>query len=277
MAVTEAVPEAATGPARRRHLFEFEDLGWFPTLFRDTITSWLADTFTGIYDPVVPLVVRLMDAAGTDRVVDLCSGGSGPWEYLKPAVDRARAEAGDPATLLTLTDRYPNVPGFAAACGLLGPATSYRKDPVDARSVPEDLAGVRTLFTSFHHLDHADARAVLADAAAAGRAIGVFDMTRRDWDVIRGVLWQVPLSMFRSIHTWRPRRPWQLFFTYVVPLIVLTSLWDAVVSQLRAYRPGELAAMTEGLGGERYRWETGEVSAPGSSDRITYVIGYPVS
>lgn len=271
MATIEAV-----GPVRRRHLFEFEDLGWFPTLFRDTITSWLADTFVGMYEPVVPLITRLIEAEGSDEVVDLCSGGSGPWEYLKASVDAAQAEAGRKPPALTLTDRYPNVPAFTAAAERLGERVSFRAEPVDARAVPDDLRGVRTLFTSFHHLDRPDARAVLADAAAAGQAIGVFEMTRRDWNVIRGVLWQVPLSMVRSIHRWRPRRRAQLFFTYVVPLIVLTSLWDAVVSQLRAYRPEELAELTAGLGGPDYRWETGELSPPGTSDTITYVVGYPV-
>jgi hypothetical protein len=271
MAVTQVV-----GPVRRRHLFEFEDFGWFPSLFRDTITSWLADSFTGMYEPVVPLLARLLEVDGSDRVVDLCSGGSGPWEYLKPALDAARTEAGQKPVALTLTDRFPNVGAFTAAASRLGDGVAFRAEPVDARAVPADLGGVRTLFTSFHHLDRPDARAVLADAADAGQAIGVFEMTRRDWDVIRGVLWQVPLSMVRSIHKWRPRRRAQLFFTYVVPLIVATSLWDAVVSQLRAYRASELAEMTAGLGGDGYRWETGELRLPGRDDVITYVIGYPV-
>ena len=264
-----------SGPVRRRHLFEFEDLGWFPHLFRDTITSWLAASFQGMYEPAVPLLARLLEGEGSGRVVDLCSGGSGPWEYLKPALDAARAEAGHKPTTLTLTDRFPNVPAFTAASERLGADVDFRAEPVDARAVPEDLGGVRTLFTSFHHLDVPDARAVLADAARAGQAIGVFEMTRRDWDVIRGVLWQVPLSMLRSIRHWRPRRPAQLFFTYVVPLIVVTSLWDALVSQLRAYRASELAELTAGLGGSGYRWETGELRLPGRTDVVTYVIGYP--
>jgi hypothetical protein len=260
---------------RRRQLFEFEDLGWFPGLFRDTITSWLADAFRGVYRPVVPLLDRLLEAEGSDRLVDLCAGGGGPWDYLKPALDTARADAGHKAPALTLTDRFPNVPAFTAAAERLGEDVAFRADPVDARAVPAELGGVRTLFTSFHHLDDADARAVLADAAAAGRAIGVFEMTQRDPAVIRGVLWQVPLSMARSIRHWRPRHPARLLLTYVVPLIVLTSVWDAVVSQLRARTPAELAALSSGLGGESYRWETGVVRTPGSSDPITYVIGYP--
>jgi hypothetical protein len=263
-------------PARRHHLFEFEDLGWFPSLFRDTITSWLADAFVGAYDPVIPLILRLLDSEGSNQIVDLCAGGSGPWEYLKEQLDNARAEQGHGRTALTLTDLFPNVPAFTQAATRLGPNVDFRSDRVDARHVPADLKGVRTLFTSFHHLDTHDAQAVLADAARAGQAIGVFDFTQRDWQVIRGVLWQVPLSMFRSIHKWKPRRRSQMFFTYVVPLTVLTSLWDAVVSQLRAYLPSDLAAMTAGLGGEGYHWETGQATAPGSDYRITYVIGHPV-
>ena len=61
----------------------------------------------------------------------------------------------------------------------------------------------------------------------------------------------------------------------MVPLIVATSLWDALVSQLRAYRASELAELTAGLGGAGYRWETGELRRPGRTDVVTYVIGYP--
>jgi hypothetical protein len=207
--------------------------------------------------------------------VDLCSGGSGPWDYLKEQVDRARMERGDTRTALTLTDLYPNITAFTQAVARLGPDAGFRSEGIDARNVPSHIKGVRTLFTSFHHLDTPDAQAVLANAARAGQAIGVFDFTQRDWTVIRNVLWQVPVSMFRSIHHWRPRRRAQVFFTYVVPLIVLTSLWDAVVSNLRAYRPSDLAAMTANLGSDEYLWETGVASAPGSDYRITYVIGYP--
>lgn len=264
------------GPARRLHLFEFEDLGWFPRLFRDSLTRWLAEIAPYAYPPVVPLVVRLLERAGTDRVVDLCSGGSGPWVALKPEIDTIRAANGDGSISLLLTDLFPNVSSLTEAAGRLGPAVEVRHGAVDARDVPVDLKGVRTLFTSFHHLDVPDARAVLADAARAGQAIGVFDMTERSWVTILGVLRDAPLGMWQSVRTWRPRNRAQLFLTYVVPLIVLTSTWDALVSQLRAYRPEELASMTRGLGGTTYHWETGVASSEDGESRITYVIGYPV-
>jgi hypothetical protein len=265
-----------SGPRRRRHLFEFEDFGWFPTLFRDTITTWLRDAFVGAYEPVVPLVVELLAREGSERVVDLCSGGSGPWEYLKEQVDGVRKDDGHSPVSLVLTDRFPNIAAFRAATSRIGPDVDFSSEPVDARHVPGELAGVRTLFSSFHHLDAPDARAVLADAARSGQAIGVFEFTRREWSVIRGVLVGVPISMLRTIRKWRPRGRAQLFFTYVVPLIVITSLWDAVASNLRTYLPSELAAMTEGLGGDDYHWETGELPAVNGWEPITYVIGYPV-
>lgn len=268
---------ASSGPRSRRHLFEFEDFGWFPALFRNTITDWLRDAFVGAYSPVVPLVVRLLEHAGSDRVVDLCSGGSGPWEYLKGQVDDARTGRGYGPTSLTLTDRYPNVPAFKAATARIGAKADFRSEPVDAREVPAELSGVRTLFTSFHHLDPQAARAVLADAAGAGQAIGVFEFSRRDWANVRDTFRFLPMSMWRTVHTWRPRNVPRLFFTYVAPLIVLTSLWDAIASDLRSYRPDELEELARGLGGDGYRWEAGEVSAPDSTILITYLIGHPVT
>jgi hypothetical protein len=263
------------GLKRRIHLFEFEDLGWFPKVLRDTITRWLAEVFVGTYDPVAPMITRLLDSGGTGQVVDLCSGGTGPWEYLKPLVDAERTGRGDGPLALTLTDLYPNVPSFTQVAGRLGRDVDFVTEGIDARHVPDHLKGVRTLFSSFHHLDYFDARAVLADAAGAGQPIGIFEFTQRDWRVVGPLFRSVPVSMLGAVRTWRPRNWVQMFFTYVIPLTVLTALWDSVVSELRTYRPHELEAMAEGLGGDGYRWEAG-VSTSGPNGPITYIIGYPV-
>jgi hypothetical protein len=265
------------GLARRWHLFEFEDLGWFPRLFRDSMTRWLAEASSEVYRPVVPLIVRLLDEQGTDQIVDLCTGGSGPWVGLKREVDLARAQRGEGSVSLLLTDLFPNVQALTEAAQKIGPAAEARLTSVDARQVPDDIKGVRTLFTSVHHFKPEDAQAILADAAESGRAIGIFDSVERTWPVILGVLWQVPMGMLYSVRHWQPRRRVQLFFTYVLPLILITSTWDAFVSQLRAYRPGELANLTEGLGGNRYRWESGVARSDDGGWRITYVIGSPVA
>ena len=273
------LPRAVRGvPARRRQLFEFQDFAWFPAAWRDTITDWLREVVVvggRVYEPAVPLIARLLTSAETNKIVDLCSGGSGPWEHLKNDVDGLRSTDGDDPVALTLTDLYPNIKAFQAAVRQLGPKVEFQATPVDARRVPAELDGVRTMFSAFHHLPPTVARAVLADAASSRQAIAIFDFTRESVWSMRGLVWWVPLSMVRLVHTWRPRKVSQLIFTYVIPITLIASTWDAIASNLRMYLVEDLGAMTADLGGEGYRWETGELQGNDGAG-ITYVLGYPV-
>ena len=62
------------------HLFEFEDLPWFPASWRDLITDVLGffDTTFSTFRPLVPMLKKVLVALDCRDIVDLCSGGSGP-------------------------------------------------------------------------------------------------------------------------------------------------------------------------------------------------------
>ena len=64
----------------RLQLVELEDLPRFPAILRDLSTDyleWAQERFR-THLAAVPLVSRALEEAGTDRIVDLCSGGGGP-------------------------------------------------------------------------------------------------------------------------------------------------------------------------------------------------------
>ena len=65
-------------------LVEIEDLPWCPRAIRDGGTDWLRfmANATRAFDAVAPKIRQAMNATGTSSVVDLCSGGGGPWETL---------------------------------------------------------------------------------------------------------------------------------------------------------------------------------------------------
>ena len=88
----------------RLHLFELEDLQWFPTTIRDLATDYLhfMELRFRLHEPVVPLLQEVLDATGYRQVVDLCSGGGGPI----PALEEALASEGL-AVHFTLTDPIP--------------------------------------------------------------------------------------------------------------------------------------------------------------------------
>ena len=70
-----------------------------------------------------------------------------------------------------------------------------------------------------------------------------------------------------------PVRPFNLFFTYVVPLVPLMVRWDGVVSPLRTYDAHELRALATSVPhSDRFRGDAGEVALNGPIP-VTYLIG----
>lgn len=253
---------------KRVHCFELEDQPWFPATIRDLATDYLhfmeaALKFDGL---LVPLVERALREAGTTRIVDLCSGGSGP----VPGIVRALNARGVPATA-TLTDLYPNIPAFAQIAATTDARVTFATEPVDARAVPPSLTGLRTIFNGFHHLAPVDARSVLHAAAAARQPIAIFELSERSARTIPVVL--TPLFVWIATPFMRPFAWRRLLWTYLVPLVPLTCLWDGIVSQLRAYTVDELRDLT--VGSAPMRWDVGQTPIAGGRGRLTYLIGVP--
>ena len=66
---------------RRVQLIEIHEQPWFPSFLRDLATDALQFGFNllNVYGRVAPLVQNALDTTGKRSVVDLCSGGGGPW------------------------------------------------------------------------------------------------------------------------------------------------------------------------------------------------------
>ncbi|HXM37071.1 MAG TPA: hypothetical protein VN908_00260 [Gemmatimonadales bacterium] len=241
----------------RLHLVELHDLAWCPRSLRDALTDFLAFALHlgGSYVPAGALIRQAVAGAGARRVVDLCSGAGGPWS-------RLAAEVGVP---VLLTDLYPNRDAAA------GPIPFY-PTPVDARAVPPELDGFRTLFTSFHHFRPAEARAILADAVRRRQGIGVFEVARRaPLDI--GLIALTWLAVLAATPFVRPFRWSRLFWTYLPPVLPLVGTFDGVVSCLRCYSPAELREMVRDFG--TFEWEIGVRRSGGSPLHMTYLIGVP--
>jgi hypothetical protein len=255
---------------RRRHLVELEDLPWWPRAFRDAVTDYLVTHLrvARTYSVIVPRLAAALKKCGSTQVIDLCSGGGGPWPELLPALRRAGADVS-----VCLTDLYPNVPALAKISKEV-PGVRFEPEPVSALDVPGRLTGFRTLFTSFHHFRPEEARAILASAVRAGQGIAVFEATSRAPRVL-GMMLGVPLAVWVLTPFVRPFRWSRLFWTYLVPVVPAAMLFDGAVSCLRIYTPDELRAMAREAGGEAFDWEAGTEYPPGSPVPIPYLIGTP--
>lgn len=256
-------------PLPRIHMFELEDLSWFPHTIRDLATDYLQllQTRFALHKPMIPLLRDALEQSGSAHVLDLCSGGGGPVLAMYEAL------ASDGITVpFTLTDRYPNLSAFRFLSSLHPSGISYAAEPVDATRVPRELPGLRTMFNAFHHFAPVPARAVLACAVEAGEPIAIFEIPERALSTIIP-LFLTPLFVAAVTPFIRPFIWRRLLWTYVFPLVPLTCLWDGLVSQCRAYTVREMVELTRGL--EGYDWKAARIKSGSTFGHITYLLGIP--
>lgn len=259
---------------RRFHLIEIHEQPWCPRAIRDAATDFMqfATNVASVYRVVVPRLAHGIHETKGHQVVDMCSGGGGPWLDLY----REAATSDGSTITITLTDKYPNLKAFRRAKSESEGTLDFCEEPVDVSALPEELVGFRTLFGSFHHFQPPEARAILQNAVDNNEGIGIFEATQRRRRTLIVITLATPISLLAMTPFIRPFRWSRILLTYVVPVIVPIMLFDAVVSCLRTYSKSDLEELISSLEGEPYHWEIGSGRRRGLPIGVTYAIGYPM-
>lgn len=254
---------------RRLQLIEIHEQPWCPPAIRDGATDCLRvlATIGRQYRNVVPLLVKVLSEVHTEHIIDLCSGGGGPWPTLSKRINQQTN------CFATLTDLYPSLmvePNLEDH-----PFVRAYSQPVDATAVPSELEGVRTLFTALHHFPPEIAENILADAVEQGQAIAIFEQTRRVWWALPIILATLPIALLVTPFL-KPFRWSRLFWTYLIPAIPLVLCVDGIVSCLRTYTLDEMRQFVLEVDPQRcYCWQIGRLKSPLSPIGVQYLVGYP--
>jgi hypothetical protein len=254
-------------------LFEIHDQAWFPSFLRDQTTDALQFILnTGnLYGPIVHQLSKALTETDAVRIVDLCSGAGGPWLTLPKALEQKEGLS----LQICLTDKYPYAKAFDNGKSPGGRSVQFHPVPVDAMQIPDELNGFRTIFSSFHHFQPLEARAILQDAVNKRRGIGVFELAgRRAGTVLLTFL--MPVGSLLLTPFMRPFRWSRFVWTYLIPVIPFVLWFDGIMSCLRAYSLQELVGLTSGLTEHGYEWKIGQESSALFPIPITYLIGYPI-
>ena len=256
----------------RIHAFELEDQTWCPVVIRDAATDYLRviQQIAKPYQSITEILIRAVVAAQANEIIDLCSGGAGSWLYILP-----RLQKRIPNLLVRLTDKFPNIAAFEKTSSLLGSnAIAFDVHEVDARAVPADLRGFRTMFTALHHFRPQDVQAILNDAAQRKCGFAAFECTSRS---VRAFLMIFCTPLFVALLTpWiRPFRWSRLFWTYVIPAVPFLACFDGLISCLRTYTVAELTSLTKHIEIYDYHWDIGQVT--NGILPLTYIVGAPTS
>jgi hypothetical protein len=257
-------------------LFEFTDQAWYPPVFRRIQTDYLEFVVTrgAGHQNLIPLFHRALQHTGTGEILDLCSGGGGPWTRLHAQLKQAGLEVN-----VTLSDKYPNLDVHKKWSASSQSGIKYLPEPVDALCVPSSLPGMRTMFEGFHHFTPEQARLILQDAVEKRVPIGIFEASLKPplgpfifilspLMTILGFLFATP---FIQPHTWS-----RFLWTYLLPLVPLATCWDGMLSFLRGYSQNDLKELSRSVVCKDYAWEIGQASTGTPLFVFTYLVGYPV-
>ena len=254
------------------HLFEFEDLCWFPNTIRESMMDCLSFIIKilNIYQPIIPLILEGLQKTDSKQIVDLCSGGGGAMEQISKNINLQS----NYKIKILLTDKFPNVNAFQLLAAKSKGGTSFLETSIDAANVPSTLTGFRTIFSAFHHFSKPFAKSVIQNAVDAKTGIGIFDGGDKNIFIIIGLILIHPFIFFFCTPFFRPFRFSRLFFTYLIPIIPICQIWDGIVSIIRLYKPDELLKIATEVDDETYYWRSGKMKNT-LGMHVTYLIGYP--
>lgn len=257
---------------KRIHLFEFEDLSWFPEWLRRCLTRLILvmHNLLGTTDKVADLVATILAQSNSKTIVDLCSGSGGP---MPEVFELLQKKHGIQNASLILTDLYPDVK-TAEIFNSQESDITYRTTPVDATKLDGQLSGLKTMIGSFHHFAPQNARRILASAQERRDPICIFEISDNSTPI--GLWWiAFPVNVLMTFFITPLVRPitWQqLVFTYLIPIIPICFGWDGAVSNARTYTLNDLDELLSRIETKDYTWEKGKIK--GKTNQI-YLVGTP--
>lgn len=244
---------------------EIQDLRICPHFIRDGVTDYLGFVINllGIYNPIAPILKKVLEKSEETQIIDLCSGAGKNLVKLSPLLPEMKK--------ILLTDLYPNEESFKKIKKINPTLIDYSMKSVDARNYKEK--GLRTLFTSFHHFSDEDATLILKSAFDERQPIAIFEFTDRSlWSLLMTA--PTPLMMLLLTPLMWPWKLSRILGTYLLPLIPLIAGIDVIISVFRTRKISELKKMTESLQASNYTWEYG-TKRTAFMINLVYVIGYP--
>lgn len=258
---------------KRIQFFEIEDQHWLPVSIRNGITDFLqfavvrGDLYKRFSGRLAAAVLKSEEC----QIIDLCTGGGGGWYSLREHITELKTGQ----MKVHLTDYFPNLPAFSQLAATDSNCFTFSATPVSALDVPPSLRGFRTLFSSFHHFDAADATSILQDAVAKRQGIAIAESTQRH-PLLLAYMLLTPILVLLTSPFQNPFRWSRLFWTYVIPVVPLAVAFDGIVSCLRTYTPGELMQLVREVAGhETFDWQAGIERIGPLPVGVTYLVGTP--
>ncbi len=199
---------------------ELEDFDWFPEILRNQQTEFIGYVVTRFH--IYQTLQRYLQSRipKGSSIVDLCSGSG------QPAISLFCGD--EHYDTLVLTDKFPNK-NDAVDDGCF-----YDPSSQDVLEMNFDKKNIYTMFNSFHHFKDDEQLKLIRRMRASGSEAYFVEILSPDLLCFLKVLamttvGQIFLAPFVKPFSWS-----RLFFTYIIPVNILTIAWDGIVSVLKS-------------------------------------------
>ncbi len=217
----------------RRRLKELHDYYWYPALMREYMTDFLA--FFALhffqYNPVFPVIAKVLRDTGITKIRDLCSGAAS----CVPRLEKYLNEKNSCNVRIELTDLYPNIKAFQRVADAAGPMVSYCEQPVDAMNTTSEGREFRMMFSAVHHFNEEELENIISNAMDNNCAIGFFDYATRNL-LLTLLLMPGLIPLIWCVTPFlRPFSWTRLLLTYILPVVPVLIFIDGFISRWNAY------------------------------------------
>jgi hypothetical protein len=241
---------------------ELEDYDWFPALFRRFQLDFIGSIvqWTNLYKPLQPVLQQLVNQHRPAAIQDLCSGSGLPPQALVKELEQ-------PPVLL-LSDKFPDV-SFKNTQHI-----TYINESTDVLSNTPNPAYCYTLFNGFHHFTAAQQQALVTKMKTAGSPFLFAEVLEPTPLTFVNVVFSSTIVQVLVAPFIKPFSLLRLFFTWILPVNIITVLYDGIISVFKSKTARQYRRLFEGIGDEDYMVSverTGGIKAA-----ITYIKGTPV-
>lgn len=210
-----------------------------PQFLRREYSSLLSLLLAPAYRKSAYPLLTIMKRTNTWRILDI---GSGDGDYWKPIADELAGLTKN-RVMVSCSDKYwieKDSNGIQSTSRF---QLVREPEPIDALRFPERKYGLVTCFSLLHQLRPGDARTFIQDVVSAGNSLVVFEIAERSSKSLIAIFasW---LALFFFIPFVKPFSFGRLVFFYLIPILSFAYLWDAIVSQLRAYTDAEVRELS---------------------------------
>ena len=199
---------------------ELEDYHWFPPFLRNFQTEFIGFVVTTFN--FYGVFIRYLKNSNLPKqpMFDLCSGSG------EPAITIFKKS--DCFDKLILTDKYPQ------QLVLNDSEIIYLPDHIDVLDLKFQQGTCYTMFNAFHHFTDEEKLNIVNRIHEAG-AVGFFvEILQPRIDYLLKVLISTTIGTLLFAPFTKPFSITRLFFTYIVPVNILTITFDGVVSVFKS-------------------------------------------